>query len=199
MRVIIAGSRWLGCEVLAVCQQIGIGVDAVVVPDFEDRLALKASPQGIEVSRHKHLDAVAGLYQPDLILAAHCHGFISAAARASARLGCLAYHPSLLPRHRGRDAVEWTIRFRDPIGGGTLYWMDDGADTGPIAIQRPVHVLPGDDAASLWRRELGPLGVVLFKEALTTLQAGLKLPSMSQAEAVATWEPAITKHRLSSS
>jgi methionyl-tRNA formyltransferase len=196
MRVIVAGSRWLGCEVLKLCLELGVGVGGVAVPDAEDRLAVLARNSGLEVVGQKDLMALAELIRPDLIVAAHCHGFISAETRASARLGCLAYHPSLLPRHRGRDAVEWTLRFRDLIAGGTLYWMNDGADTGPIALQDWVWVQPGDDAATLWRRDLGPLGLRLFKDALTRLQAGLSLPSSPQPEALATWEPSIAKTAL---
>ena len=39
----------------------------------------------------------------------------------------------------------------DAITGGTVYWMDDGADTGPIAAQDWCHIQPGDDAKKLWR------------------------------------------------
>jgi len=44
----------------------------------------------------------------------------------------LAYLSSLLPRHRGRDAVLWDIHMKESINGGILYWMDDGADKGNI-------------------------------------------------------------------
>jgi methionyl-tRNA formyltransferase len=93
--------------------------------------------------------------------------------------------------------VEWTIRFRDPIAGGSLYWMDDGADTGPVVLQDWCHVLPGDDAATLWRRDLAPMALRLFEQALTTLQAGGELLRIEQASAAATWEPALKVKPLS--
>jgi methionyl-tRNA formyltransferase len=196
MRVIIVGGHWLGCEVLALCNLLNVDVAAVVVPDLEDKLAARARSVGIAVYRHKDLAAVARLEAPDLLLAAHCHGFINAEARAASRLGCLAYHPSLLPRHRGRDAIEWAIRFGDKVAGGSLYWMDDGADTGPLAYQDWVWVQPDDTATSLWRRDLGPMGVTLFKRALEALEEGLMLPSTPQLETVATWEPSLAKRPL---
>ncbi len=55
----------------------------------------------------------------DLIVTAHSHARISKEALAAARLGGIGYHPSLLPRHRGIAAVEWTIKEGDPIAGGT--------------------------------------------------------------------------------
>lgn len=47
---------------------------------------------------------------------------------------------------------------RNPIAGGAVYWMDDGADTGNIAAQDWCHVFPTDDARTLWRRDLAPDG-----------------------------------------
>lgn len=179
------------------CRSLGVAVVGVAVPDVEDRLSLAARAARCDVVRHKDLEALAVMRKPDVILAAHCHGFISTRTREAAQFGCLAYHPSLLPRHRGRDAVAWTLRFKDEVAGGTLYRMDDGADTGPICYQEWCWVLPSDDAATLWRRELGPLGVTLFKRALMALQAGLSLPLSPQPEAVATWEPALAQKPLS--
>ena len=51
-------------------------------------------------------------------------------ALAAARLGGIGYHPSLLPRHRGIAAVEWTIREGDPIAGGTVYHLAERMDAG---------------------------------------------------------------------
>src|SRR6185437_1356533 len=79
----------------------------------------------------------------DLIVCAHSHDFIGKATRHKARIGAIGYHPSLLPRHRGRAAVEWTIRMGDPIAGGTVYWLDDRIDAGPIAAQDWCWVRPG--------------------------------------------------------
>ena len=42
----------------------------------------------------------------------------------------LNIHPSLLPRHRGIAAVEWTIREGDAIAGGTVYHLSDRLDAG---------------------------------------------------------------------
>lgn len=44
------------------------------------------------------------------------------------------YHPSLLPLHRGQDAVE-AATGGDKVTGGTVFHLDEGFDTGPIAFQ----------------------------------------------------------------
>jgi methionyl-tRNA formyltransferase len=132
----------------------------------------------------------------DLILCAHAHVFVTASARQKARLGALGYHPSLLPRHRGRDAIVWTLHMGDLVAGGSAYWLDDGADTGDIAAQDWCWVKPCDTPDGLWRRELGPIGLRLLGDVLKRLDAG-EVPRRPQDEAVATWEPAYVGGRLS--
>ena len=55
---------------------------------------------------------------------------------------------------------------REPVTGGTLYRMDDGADTGGILLQDWRHIRPDDTAQSLWQRELAPMGLRLFRQYL---------------------------------
>lgn len=126
----------------------------------------------------------------DLIVSAASHAFVGPGLRARTSLGAIGYHPSLLPLHRGRDAIEWTIRFRERVAGGTVYWLDDVCDGGPVAAQRHCFVRPEDTARTLWERELCPLGVQLLREVLCDLAHGhtVKRP---QDEALATYEPAV--------
>ena len=72
----------------------------------------------------------------------------SATRRSRARAcGGIGYHPSLLPRHRGIAAVEWTILEGDPIAGGSVYHLADGWDAGAIAAQDWCFVAQGRDGA----------------------------------------------------
>jgi methionyl-tRNA formyltransferase len=64
-----------------------------------------------------------------------------------------------------------SVGFGDRIAG-TIYWIDDSLDTGPIAARRAVHVMPGDTAAALWRRALAPIGIELFSEVMEKLERG---------------------------
>ena len=124
----------------------------------------------------------------DLIVLAHAHVFVPAAVRDRARHGAIGYHPSLLPLHRGRDAIRWSLHMGDRVTGGTVYWVDDGADTGPIAAQRHVFIRPEDNASSLWSRELFPLGLELLGEVMDEVAAGTAR-RVPQDETLATWEP----------
>lgn len=195
MRIVIIGQKWLGAETFKLCRRLGHEVVHVITPKI-DRLHTTTQQHGVSVA------VVAGTVtaqhipdRTDLILAAHTHAFISKEARASTRLGAIGYHPSLLPRHRGRDAIRWAIHMKESITGGSVYWMDDGADTGEIAAQNWCHIHPDDTPETLWRRELGPIGLRLFEQVLTDIENG-RIVKKPQLEKLATFEPSFAGGRL---
>lgn len=126
----------------------------------------------------------------DIIVAAHSHAFIGQATRAKARVAAIGYHPSLLPLHRGRDAIRWTIRDGDRVSGGTVYHLSNRTDGGPIAAQEHILVPPGSTAESLWREHLAPLGISLLVRVVNDLASGRRV-EVHQDERLATWEPAM--------
>ena len=46
--------------------------------------------------------------------------------------GTIQYHPSLLPLHRGPSSINWAIINGDAETGLSIFWPDEGLDTGPI-------------------------------------------------------------------
>lgn len=60
----------------------------------------------------------------------------------------LNVHTSLLPQYRGGTPIESQLLAGDTSGGVTLHWLDEGVDTGPIAIQREVMLRPDNDSYS---------------------------------------------------
>jgi len=196
MRILIVGQKWLAVEALRLCVDLGLEVVKVVAPAADDRLVEAAVAVGIHAAAVPgRLEAEHVLPGTDLILAAHAHCFITDGARRAARLGAVGYHPSLLPLHRGRDAIEWAIRMREPVTGGSVYWMDERADGGPVIAQDWCFIRPGDTAADLWRRDLGPMGVRLLQDALTKIARG-DLAGTPQDESLATWEPSFARRPL---
>lgn len=194
MRIVIIGQKWLAEQLLRQCLHDGHEVLAVIAPNQNDRLFQAACDWGILA--FDALPPAEMLPESDVILAAHAHVFIRQAHRQTARLGAVGYHPSLLPRHRGRDAVRWTIHMGEKITGGTLYQMDDGADTGAILLQDWCHIRPDDTAQTLWQRELAPMGLRLFGQYLRDWQT---IEPQLQDEALATFEPAFCGKKLSGS
>ncbi|HBN8564301.1 TPA: formyl transferase [Pseudomonas aeruginosa] len=200
MRVVLVGQKWLAVQLLERCRTLGIEIVLVVVPapvdGQPDSLERAAAAQGLAVCRTGWRLGAEQVPPCDLVLAAHAHAYIDAGARGQARLGALGFHPSLLPRHRGRDAVRWAVHMREAVTGGSLYWMDDGADTGPVVAQSWCHIRPDDTPTTLWRRELAPMGLDLFDQVLARLLAGERCQGVAQDEALATWEPAWSGKRL---
>jgi methionyl-tRNA formyltransferase len=123
----------------------------------------------------------------DLIVLANVMRILKAPEIAEARLGVLCYHPSVLPRHRGGDAVYWTFKMGDTESGATWFWVDEGIDTGPIAIQAAVPLPRESSPSKLYYETLVPLGARLFDELLAQLERGER-PSTAQDESLATFE-----------
>ena len=129
----------------------------------------------------------------DLIVTAHSHARISQGGARRGRLGGIGYHPSLLPRHRGIAAIEWTIREGDPIAGGTVYHLADRMDAGAIAAQEWVFVKKGETARELWERALAPLGQKLLGEVIDYAKTHNSLPAKPQDEQFATMAPSLSE------
>jgi methionyl-tRNA formyltransferase len=127
----------------------------------------------------------------DLIVTAHSHARITQEALAAAKLGGIGYHPSLLPRHRGIAAIEWTIKEGDPIAGGTIYHLAERMDAGAIAAQEWVFVKKGETARELWERALAPLGQKLLGEVIDYAKVHKSLPARPQDEQFATLAPSL--------
>jgi methionyl-tRNA formyltransferase len=197
MRITLVGSRHFGVTTFSMLRQHGIEIVRVVVHDGEDRLAAAAKAAGIEVVVQADPKIVAAseiAANTDLIVTAHSHAKVSKGALAAARLGGIGYHPSLLPRHRGLAAVEWTIQEGDPIAGGTVYHLADRMDAGAIAAQEWCFVKKGETARELWERALAPLGQKLLAEVIDYAKAHGTLPAKPQDEQFATNAPAVPAH-----
>lgn len=199
MNIYLSGQKWFGRLVLEMAIEEGhtvIGVSAPAPKDgVMDRLWGIADLEGIPTLPSGELRADTLPAGVDLIVAAHSHDFIGRKTRNRCRIGAIGYHPSLLPLHRGRDSIEWAIRMGDRVTGGTVFWLSDTVDGGPIAAQEHVFIRPGQTAAELWREELQPLGIDLLRSALRDISAG-RLVRVPQDSGLATWEPSIDQPPL---
>ena len=198
MRITLVGSRHFGVATFNMLRERGVEIARVVVHDGDDRLAAAARSAGIDVvvqANPKLVVASEIAANTDLIVTAHSHARIGKDALAASRLGGIGYHPSLLPRHRGIAAIEWTIKERDPIAGGTIYHLADRMDAGAIAAQDWVFVKKGETARELWERALAPLGLRLLAEVIDSAKAKGALPATPQDEQFATLAPALDPAR----
>src|SRR5215468_3634896 len=196
MKCTVVGSRYFGATMFDALRKEGIDIARVIAPASDDRLAVAADAAGVPVHVLDNPKVVPGDAIPegtDLIVAAHTHARVSNEALARSRLGGIGYHPSLLPRHRGIAAVEWTILEGDPIAGGTIYHLADTMDGGAIAAQDWCFVLKGETARDLWERALAPMGFELLTRVVRHARGRGSLPAHAQDERFATKAPMIKR------
>jgi methionyl-tRNA formyltransferase len=97
------------------------------------------------------------------------------------RLGCVNVHASLLPKYRGAAPVAWAILNGERITGVTVFLMDEGMDTGPILLQRPVEIRPEETRGELEAR-LAEVGGELVVKAVADYAAGKLVPKPQPRE-----------------
>lgn len=133
---------------------------------------------------------------PDLGVMAFVTDIVPGEVLRLPRLGTIQYHPSLLPRHRGASAINWAIIMGEAKTGLTIFYPDEGIDTGPILLQKEVEIDPDDTVGSLYFNKLFPLGVEAMVEAVRLVREG-RAPRIPQDESQATYEePCSEKHSL---
>lgn len=125
---------------------------------------------------------------PDLVLLAFVTDIIPEKLLTVPSLGTICYHPSLLPRYRGASGINWAIIQGDTKTGLTIFWVDQGIDTGPILLQKEVEIRPDETTGSLYFNQLFPLGVEAMVEAVDLIKRG-EAPRIPQDESKATYEP----------
>lgn len=110
---------------------------------------------------------------------------------AAPRLGCLNLHASLLPRWRGAAPIQRAIMAGDAETGVMVMRMEEGLDTGPVAMVERVAIAPEANAGQLHDR-LMRVGADLMVRALGALERG-SLGFTAQAETGVTYAAKITK------
>lgn len=202
MKVFISGQKYFAEQVLRNCLADGHSVVGVCCPYGDAYIGRLAAINGIPVVNAGALDASHIPADTDLGVAAHSFDYIGKPIRYRARLGWIGYHPSLLPRHRGRSSVEWSIRMGDSVTGGSVYWLNSGVDTGDIMLQDFCFIdpallsqCPRKAAKSLWRESLQPMGIGLLRNAVALVSSG-NIVKKPQDERFATFEPFASPQRL---
>ncbi len=80
-------------------------------------------------------------------------------------------HPALLPSFPGLDAIGQALEHGVRITGVTVHFVDEGIDSGPIVLQRPVPVPPGRDRDAL-EAAIHATEHALLPEAIRMIAAG---------------------------
>jgi methionyl-tRNA formyltransferase len=96
---------------------------------------------------------------------------LPAAILEAVPLGCFNVHASLLPRWRGAAPINRAIMAGDVETGVTIMRVDEGLDTGPIAMAQPLPI-GADATAGEIHDALARLGADLLVRALAALDRG---------------------------
>jgi methionyl-tRNA formyltransferase len=197
MRIFLNGIGAFGFDVFTRLREQGEEIVAVAAPPKSlsgrpDRLYGAAEEAGIAVfdtARLGDANVEAALRQqaPDLGVMAFVQEFISRAVLDLPVHGTIQYHPSLLPRHRGRSAINWAIIQGETTTGISIFWPDEGMDTGPILLQREVEIGPDDTVGSLYRDKMYGPGIDMLAESVA-LVASVQAPKLAQDESAMTYE-----------
>jgi len=201
MRIVLMGQAAFGDKVLQAILQEGEQVAGVYVPPDRagqpDPLKVTAQQRGIPVFQPKRMrePQVYSEYvelAPELNVMAFVTAIVPLSILHYPRLGTIQYHPSLLPKHRGGSAINWAIINGEPRTGLTIFWPDEGVDTGPMLLQKEVEIGPDDTVGSLYFNKLFPLGVEAILESIRLVKQG-KAPRIPQDESQATHEGLCTE------
>jgi len=130
--------------------------------------------------------------QADLLIVCDYGQILSKEALATASLGGINLHGSLLPRHRGAAPVQWSILAGDPQAGVSVIHMTTKLDAGPVLQQRQTPIQPDESADALEAR-LSQLGVEPTMLAIETLARGDEQAGIEQAPEQTTKAPRLKK------
>ena len=158
-----------------------------------DPVRQKALGLGIPVRQHKSLKAAEVREEfialnADLAVLAFVTQIVPPQVFNVPKLGSICFHPSILPKYRGASAINWAIIKGESITGLTVFWVDQGIDTGPILLQKSVTIEPDDTTGSVYFNKIFPLGVEAIGEAVELIQAG-NPPRIVQDESKANYDP----------
>lgn len=129
--------------------------------------------------------------KPDVIVVAAYGKLLPKEILALPPYGCLNIHASLLPFYRGAAPIERCLMAGEKETGVTIMYMNEGLDTGDIALQEKVSIEPEITGGEL-REILATLGADLILEALKQLEVG-QLPRIPQDHRIATYAPPLKK------
>ena len=158
MKIAIIGQAAFGKDVLAKLIGNGQLVSAVICPPDDgksyDPIKQTAIENQIDVFQYNRMRDTSAINQfisldIDLCVMAFVTDIVPMEILSAPTLGTIQYHPSLLPKHRGPSSMNWPIIKGEKKTGLTIFWPDEGLDTGPVLLQKEVDIAAEDTLGSL--------------------------------------------------
>ncbi|OFW43168.1 MAG: methionyl-tRNA formyltransferase [Acidobacteria bacterium RIFCSPLOWO2_12_FULL_67_14b] len=197
MRIVVHGQQAFGKAVLEALQKRGDNIVAVYVAPEKpgqkaDPLKEAAVAAGLPVYqpasyRQPEVWDEFRALKPDLQVMAFVTLFVPEEFLNIPTHGSIQYHPSLLPLHRGASSINWPIILGEKETGLSIFWPDNGLDTGDVLLQKTTPISDTDTLGSVYFDRLFPMGVEAMLESVDLVKAG-KAPRIKQDERLATYE-----------
>jgi len=197
MRIVVHGQQAFGKAVLEALLKRGDEVIAVYVapekpgqkadPLKEAAVAAKLPVYQPASYRKPEVWEEFRALKPDLQVMAFVTLFVPEDFLNIPTNGSIQYHPSLLPKYRGPSAINWPIIQGETETGLSIFWPDNGLDTGDVLLQKKTPISFEDSLGSVYFDRLFPMGVEAMLESVDLVKAG-KAPRIKQDESQATYE-----------
>jgi methionyl-tRNA formyltransferase len=197
MRIVVHGQQAFGKAVLEALIKRGENVVAAYVapekpgqkadPLKEAALAAKLPIYQPASYRKPEVWEEFRALKPDLQVMAFVTLFVPEDFLNIPTRGSIQYHPSLLPAYRGPSAINWPIIKGETETGLSIFWPDNGLDTGDVLLQKKTPISSTDTLGSVYFDRLFPMGVDAILEAVDLVKAG-KAPRIKQDESKASYE-----------
>jgi methionyl-tRNA formyltransferase len=206
MRLIMMGTGPFGVPTIRGLYETHHSLVALVTPPVRTPQGKPATPVGpIRDLAHQHATPIldpedvntdqsrarlAG-YEADLLVVCDYGQILSSATLATARLGGVNLHGSLLPKYRGAAPINWAIYHGETETGVSVIHMTPRVDAGPCIAQARTPIHPDETAVELEQR-LSEIGAWLVRRAIDAVEAG-RLEVLPQDPALATKAPRLKK------
>jgi len=156
------------------------------VSGWEDQtiLAEKFNYKYQQFSNVKECQNDLNEYKPDYIFVVGLSQLIPNSILEIPKKGCIGFHPTALPKGRGRAPIAWLI-LEENNGAATFFWLKSGVDNGAIIEQIRFFVNKNDNATTITKKCLEA-----EKKALDLLLKKIKnssIQSIDQDETKASW------------
>ncbi len=158
-----------------------------------------ALSMGLKVFQPQNVsdDAAVALLKslnPDVIITVAFGKLLKKRVLELPRLGCFNVHASLLPKYRGAAPIQRSLMNGEKVTGITIFKMDEGMDSGPIAFSQELSVQEFETFGSLSSR-LCTLGCHALKRFMELLRSE-EFRLFPQDHSKATTAPKISKEDL---
>ena len=94
--------------------------------------------------------AIIDSFKPDLIVSLAGNEIFKQTLIKSSKYGIINLHSALLPKYRGLMPSFWVMRYNEVKTGVSVFFVDEGIDSGPIIVQREISILDRTHAELVW-------------------------------------------------